>query len=492
MTAAERRAAVARAVAAIEPLELASRRWSGARGRAFQRLDLDETFDLGGAGLLGVVVAGGGGDTPVRYLLAFEADPERPGELREAGPSAAAWVAMAGGAAVGATIPAVPRAPATAAGDGAAPPRPTAALVCRPAPALPSLVSGGAAAVMELAPRPLAADHSNTAIVLGDRLLVKVFRRLQPGLNPDLELNAYLSEEAGFEAVPRLAGYVELASPAGVDTVAIISEYLPDAEDGYESTAERLAGWLLAPGSVTVEFATEDAAELGRLTAGLHATLAAADGPDLTPRAATRDELRSWRRAAVEQLDAALAAMRDADPTIHQELRREAPAIAERFSVYEAMAAPPLLTRIHADYHLGQVLRTPDGFMIIDFEGEPTRSIEDRRRLASPLRDVASMLRSLDHVGRSAGRRAERRNGGPLERAGVDLDGWLVRSRERFLEAYRRGVREAGAPIEMDDDLLAAFEVEKECYEFVYAATYLPDWLWAPREGMRALLGGSG
>jgi trehalose synthase-fused probable maltokinase len=285
---------------------------------------------------------------------------------------------------------------------------------------------------------------------------------------------------------------VELASPAGVDTVAIISEYLPDAEDGYESTAERLAGWLLAPGSVTVEFATEDAAELGRLTAGLHATLAAADGPDLTPRAATRDELRSWRRAAVEQLDAALAAMRDADPTIHQELRREAPAIAERFSVYEAMAAPPLLTRIHADYHLGQVLRTPDGFMIIDFEGEPTRSIEDRRRLASPLRDVASMLRSLDHVGRSAGRRAERRNGGPLERAGVDLDGWLVRSRERFLEAYRRGVREAGAPIEMDDDLLAAFEVEKECYEFVYAATYLPDWLWAPREGMRALLGGSG
>jgi trehalose synthase-fused probable maltokinase len=345
---------------------------------------------------------------------------------------------------------------------------------------------------MALPARPLDVDQSNTSVVLGERLLIKVFRRLQPGLNPDLELNAYLSEEAGFEAVPRLAGYVELASTAGVDTVAIVGEFLPDAVDGYESTAERMATWLLAPGSVTVEFATEDAVELGRLTAGMHATLAAAVGPDLTPRRATRDELRGWREVAEGELDMALAALRDVDGAIHEELRRSAPRIAERFSVYEALATPPLLTRIHADYHLGQTLRTPSGFMIIDFEGEPTRPLEDRRRLASPLRDVASMLRSFDHVGRDAGQRAVERNGGPLERAGLDLEAWLLRSRQRFLEAYRHALAEGAAPIEVDDDLLAAFEVEKECYEFVYAATYLPAWLWAPREGMRWLLGSTG
>jgi maltose alpha-D-glucosyltransferase/alpha-amylase len=487
LNGAERLAAAERAVARIDVSELAERRWSGARGRTFERLELVEAFDLGGAGLVAVVRALGGGP-PMRYLLALESASGDPDALREAGPDAAAWVALLGAVAAGATIPAVPRPAAEDGSKTAAPPRPMAALVCRPTRALPELVPGGPGAVMALTPRALGADHSNTALVLGERLLAKVFRRLEPGLNPDLELNAYLSEEAGFAAVPRLAGYAELVSPAGVETVALLSEYLADAADGYESTAERLTGWLLAPGSVTVEFATEEAAELGRLTAGLHAMLSAAIGPDLTPRPATRDDLRTWRETAEAELEAALAALRGVNDDLREELRLAAPRIAARFSVYEALAAPPTLTRIHGDYHLGQVLRTPDGFFIIDFEGEPTRSIEDRRRLASPLRDVASMLRSLDHVGRSAGRRAAARNGAPLERAGLDLEGWLFRSRERFLEAYRGALREVGAPIEVDDDLLAAFETEKECYEFVFAASYLPDWLWAPRDGMRGLL----
>lgn len=492
MSGAERAAAAARAIAAIDPDELAGRRWSGARGRTFERLELVEAFDLGGAGLLAVVAASGGGP-PMRYLLALEAVPGDPGALREAGPAATAWRALAGAVAAGATIPAIARLPSAGEGAVSAPEtavaaRPMAALVCRPATALPELVPGGPAAVMELAPRALDADHSNTGIILGERLLLKVFRRLEPGLNPDLELNAFLSEEAGFAAVPRLAGYVELVSPAGVETVAMVSEFLAEAEDAYETTAERLAGWLLAPGSVTVEYATEEAAELGRLSAGLHATLSAAIGPDLTPRPATRDELRAWREAAHGELDAALTALRGVDDELRDEVRLAAPRIAECFSVYEALTTPPMLIRIHADLHLGQILHTPDGFAIIDFEGEPTRSIEQRRRLASPLRDVASMLRSLDHVGRSAGRRAIERNGGPLERAGLDLDAWLIRSRERFLDAYRTGLRSVGAPIDVDDDLVAAFEVEKECYEFVFAASYLPAWLWAPRDGMRGLL----
>ncbi len=146
-----------------------------------------------------------------------------------------------------------------------------------------------------------------------------------------------------------------------------------------------------------------------------------------------------------------------------------------------------MLTRVHGDYHLGQVLLAPDGYRIIDFEGEPTRSLDERRAHASPLRDVASMLRSIDHVGRSARRRAIERNGGPVASPGLDLEGWLRRSRERFIEAYRAGLREAGAPIQFDAGLLRAFEVDKEVYEYIYASTWLPSWLWAPDESMHGM-----
>jgi predicted trehalose synthase len=138
------------------------------------------------------------------------------------------------------------------------------------------------------------------------------------------------------------------------------------------------------------------------------------------------------------------------------------------------------------------VLIAPDGYRIIDFEGDPLRSIDERRAHRSPLRDVASMLRSLDHVGRSAGRRAEANAGGPLEHPGLDLDGWLRRSRGRFLDAYRAGLLEHHVVPDLDAGLLRAFEVESECREFIYAATWLPSWLWAPTEAMRGLFEGRG
>jgi predicted trehalose synthase len=143
--------------------------------------------------------------------------------------------------------------------------------------------------------------------------------------------------------------------------------------------------------------------------------------------------------------------------------------------------------RAHGDYHLGQVLIAPDGFRIVDFEGEPLSPVQARRAHRPALRDVASMLRSLDHVARSARRRAEATNGGRLEHVGLDLDAWIARARERFLEAYRAGLLERRVWADIDPDLLHAFELDKELYEFAYAATYLPVWLYAPTEGMRAL-----
>lgn len=337
-----------------------------------------------------------------------------------------------------------------------------------------------------VAERALGADQSNTSVVLSEQLLLKAFRRLQPGLNPELELSAYLSEEAGFAAIPPLAGFAELVSSRhGTETVALAQSFIADGADAYESIAEAVTAWILAPDEVSMEFATGMAANLGTLTAGLHAALASASGiPDLEPRDASRAELRAWDRTARAGLARAMDLV-SGDAAIL--LRDLSPRIADAFAAFEASATLPLLTRIHADYHLGQVLITPDGYRIVDFEGDPLRTMEERRALDSPLRDVASMLRSLDHVGRSAGRRAAARNEGPVEAPGLDLAAWLGLSRERFLGAYRAGLRESGTSIALDPTLLRAFELDKECREFIYAATYLPSWIWAPTEGMRGL-----
>jgi maltose alpha-D-glucosyltransferase/alpha-amylase len=403
--------------------------------------------------------------------------------LRPAGDGDGTWRALLAAIADGRTIPSIASA---LDGAGGRPGPATAALVCRPGSALVGLVPGGSGAVCELDERPLGTDQSNTSVVVGERILVKAYRRLESGLNPELELVAFLTEEAGFAAVPALAGYVEVVSASlGTATVAIAQAFVVGARDAYESIAETLTGWLLAPGQVSVEFASEIAADLGALTAGLHAALAdPRDVAEFEPRDASRDELRDWARDAQRQL---VRAVDVATGEAGKLLRDLAAAIAAELTVFQALPMVPRLTRIHGDYHLGQVLIADGGYRVVDFEGEPLRPLEERRAHGSPLRDVASMLRSFDHVGRSAGRRAASRNGGPLEAPGLDLEAWLRRSRERFLEAYRTGLRDAGSPFVVDPALVRVFEIEKETYEFIYASTYLPSWLWAPTEGMRGL-----
>ncbi len=423
-----------------------------------------------------------------RYTFALTGRP-----LRVADAGDGAWRALLTAIGEGRVLPAMGdvdptgRAPTPAAGR-AGPVQ--AALVCRPATGLAGLLAGEPGRIASLPERSLGADQSNTSVVVGERVLLKAYRRLEAGLNPELELLAFLSEEAGFAAVAPLAGYAEMVSASGgTSTVAVAQAYVADGADAYETIAESLTGWLLAPGEVSVEFATEVAADLGALTAGLHVALGDARGiPEFAPRAATRDELRGMAHAARRQLVRAVdVTPGDAGRTLHD----LAAAVAAELTVFEALVTTPLLMRIHGDYHLGQVLIGPDGYRVIDFEGEPLRPLEERRAHGSPLRDVASMLRSLDHVGRSAGRRAAARQGGQLEAPGLDLDGWLRRSRERFLDAYRAGLREGGSPIAVDLALIRAFEIEKECYEFIYASTYLPSWLWAPTEGLRGLLAGA-
>lgn len=455
----------------LDRASLANARWFGAKGRSIEAMRLDAAFvlDPDGPHVLAITTVTLDHGERQRYQIALTGDP-----LREANAGDGTWRAMAVAMAEGRAIAAIADDPGTP---------PQAVLVCRPGPAMPP---GGPGTE-----RDLGADQSNTSVVLGEEVLLKAYRRLQPGLNPDLEMTAFLSEEAGFTAVPPLAGFVELIEAEhGTTTLAMAQQFVADGADAYESIADALTAWLLAPGEVSLEYATEVAADLGALTAGLHAAVADGHGiPEMAPRQATRDEVRAWAREARAHLDRALE-VAPQDPASAAALRSLTPRIAEALTAFEAMPGTPEVIRAHGDLHLGQVLIAPDGYRIIDFEGEPLSPPEQRRAHRHPLRDVASMLRSLDHVGRSAGRRAEWANGGPLDQPGLDLPGWLRRSRERFLDAYRAGMYEARVVPDADPALLLAFEVDKELYEFAYAATYLPSWLWAPTEGMLGLFEG--
>jgi trehalose synthase-fused probable maltokinase len=211
------------------------------------------------------------------------------------------------------------------------------------------------------------------------------------------------------------------------------------------------------------------AARIGSLTSGLHRALASRpDHPAFPARPATAAETAAWRASAERQLAEAVSAT---DGPAHDRLVAMAPSVTARFAdSFGAAAGDAQVTRIHGDFHLGQLLaRVDGGFSVIDFEGEPARPLAERRLASSPLRDVAGMLRSLDYAARTA-----------AAGTSLDADGWLEGAREAFLGAYG-AVGLAEAP------LLAAFELEKACYEVRYEASNRPGWLWLPLAAVERL-----
>ena len=294
--------------------------------------------------------------------------------------------------------------------------------------------------------RPIGIDQSNTSIVVGERLVVKLFRRLAAGPHPEIELGAQLTER-GFPAVPALFGSVYYGDAA----VASVHAYVPGARDGWD-----WAGEAVIAGQV------DELHRLGELTAEMHRVLAGLGGGS-----AGRAERDRWHAAARAQLDRAVAISGDSARAVLEQHRTGIEAELDGLRG----DAPVALSRVHGDYHVGQILSAGRRLWIIDFEGEPGRSLDERRQPGSPLRDVAAMLRSFDHLARHVDR--DRRAIGPAA-----VDGWIADARAAFLAGY--GL--------LDRSLLRAFEVEKECYEFTYAATYLPDWAYVAEGGMRWLM----
>ena len=332
-------------------------------------------------------------------------------------------------------------------------------LVCTATPTGASL-----GALERLAPRALGVEQSNTSVALGDRLILKLFRLLEHGDNPDLEVSAFLAD-AGFAGTPALHGTAVLRDASGDAAVAMLQSFVASTGDGWSALLAALA-------------ADRDALELvttiGALTADLHAVLASRpDYPPFPVRAATVAETAEWRASAERQLAGAVAAL---SGEAHQRLVAAAPAVRARLAdSFGRSTGTATVQRVHGDYHLGQLLaREEGGYAVIDFEGEPARPLAERSLPGSPLRDVAGMLRSLDYAARTAATTS----------SNLDPDAWLVESRAAFLDAYARSGRVGPSELALID----AFELEKACYEVRYEAANRPDWLWLPLAAVERLV----
>jgi maltokinase len=327
--------------------------------------------------------------------------------------------------------------------------------------------------------RLLGGEQSNSSLVFANRLILKLFRLLEPGENPELEVTRALAG-AGFEACAAPLGWIEgLGS-----TLGILQRYYAGSVDGWKLATERVADHYESSDGEPGNFAT-DAGALGRLTAELHAAMATA----LPKVAEGQPDLNRLSARLLGQLTQVAALV--------PELAGQRDAIEEVYRKAEAAGGGSrYLQRIHGDYHLGQVLKSGDQWIVIDFEGEPARGLEERRRLASPLQDVAGMLRSFDYaafqplvLGEDPDTPGPTRD--ELARFEGPAAAWIEANRRAFLDGYLARAGDTGWLAGDHELLLRAFELDKAVYEVMYEARHRPPWLQIPLGGIRRLLGAS-
>lgn len=390
-------------------------------------------------------------------------------------------------------------------------------------------------------PTMLRAEQSNTSLLFGDRLLLKVFRRLEAGVNPDQEVSAYLSEQ-GFSHAPPFAGALEYQAGRGATmTVGSLHRFVPNQGDAWQYTLDTLDDYLERMGATSHELQATIAAGpapatavllelaqaepppiahetigayldsawlLGQRTGELHLALGApTTNSGFAPEPFTpfyqRGLFQSMRGLVGPTFETLRRRLGDLPPDAREEaqpLLGQEGAILARLRAVTARPLAALRIRIHGDYHLGQVLYTGKDFVILDFEGEPVRPLGERRLKRGPLRDVSGMLRSFHYATSAA--LLDRQHGGLLreeERPTVAAWAawWQLWVSAQFLRSYLRTVGGAvttGVPLvpaarEDMQVLLDAFLLEKAVYEVGYELSMRPTWTAIPLRGLRQLLG---
>lgn len=326
------------------------------------------------------------------------------------------------------------------------------------------VVTGGAERAARV--RPITAEQTNTSLVYDDRIILKVFRRLLAGTNPDVEVTTALAG-AGFEHV---------AAPVAVwaaddDVLAFAQRYLAGGSEGWAlaltSLRDLYASGSPDPGVAGGDFAYE-ARRLGRITAEMHLAMAMAFGVEREGDAAGR-----WP-VLVDSIENRLRAV-----PLHELEER----VESFVSGLRGVASPGPALRVHGDYHLGQVMWTDQGWYVLDFEGEPARPLEERTRPSSPLKDVAGMLRSFHYASRAAMWDWE-----DDEQLEFRAEAWEQHNRAAFLDAYLSTSGIADLLPETREEVLAAYELDKALYELAYETMYRPDWAVIPLRAIIRLL----
>jgi maltose alpha-D-glucosyltransferase/alpha-amylase len=359
-------------------------------------------------------------------------------------------------------------------------------------------------------PRPVGAEQSNVSIICGDAVKLKIYRRLRRGLHPELEMSRFLTETAGFQNTPFYLGAVEHVSAGGEATaLAAAFSFVSNQGDGWSVITAALRRMLTKHFSAAPRdsepgppflFPLDLAATLGRRTAELHRALAIdTSDPAFAREPITEKDIALWVDRVRNGAERAFAAL-DAGPRRHTDaVAAEIKQLkARRGDVFKALGAiariPPAgaKTRIHGDYHLGQVLVGTSDVVITDFEGEPQRPLAERREKASPLRDVADMLRSFDYAARAAMRRlaALVTNYDDSAAQAVTMS-WREQTSGDFLSAYVEAMN--GAPNYPDNErtatgLLDLFLLKKAFHQIGYEAATRPHWLPIPVRGVLDLL----
>ena len=356
------------------------------------------------------------------------------------------------------------------------------------------------AKLVGLPSRTVRAEQSNTSIIFGNAAILKLFRRLEPGLNPDVEIGRFLTTKTDFTHTPPLLGVVRYEGSDGTDCIAgMLQHFLPGSADAWQDALARSRSYFAgdARGAAEQPFTT-DAERLGQVTRELHDALASSQADAaFVPRRALPTDVARWAASARQRIEEAIALLAERVETggvVNEHGARgiidERDGYLHRIDELTATIGDDAgqMIRHHGDYHLGQVLRTADGdYQIIDFEGEPARPLAERRERNSALRDVAGMLRSFAYAGATlAAEQAGRSNAAEMEQRAA---AWERVARVAFLRGY---LGERTAPFlpsttRAIDAVRELFETEKVFYELSYELNNRPAWVWIPITGATAL-----
>jgi maltokinase len=333
-------------------------------------------------------------------------------------------------------------------------------------------VEGFAALGKELtSARVITAEQSNTSIVFDDELILKVFRRLEAGVNPELELLRFLTER-DFPNIAQLGGwYAYLGRPMDA-TLGVLQEYVRDGRDGWDLALDEL--------ETEPEQFLSRLHRLGHVTGSMHTVLGSdSTDPNFCPEEPSVEALALLTATVEEEINRIFFELPE-DVEALDPIRGRGEEVRESLALLSHAGSFGRIIRHHGDFHLGQTLLSGDDWVILDFEGEPARSLPERRRKRSPLRDVAGMLRSFAYAVSAV----EILRGTPAP------DGWEARAREEFLGGYMETVDRTLLPAGESaiERLLTVFELEKAVYELRYEMNNRPDWIHIPVAGILRML----